>query len=341
MQYKISCLLLCLFSFSTISAQYTDEINSNRPGFSQGAFSVGKNVLQFESGLGFGNEKHSILGTETGTFAFDYGIRYGLLKEELEISWIGTYQSNSVTTSVGKFKESNFRTNTVGAKYLIYDPYRKRELAGPNLYSWKKNNKFQWEDLIPAVSIYAGANFDFADNPFTPELESSISPKFIISTQNNWVGGWVFVTNIVVDRITTEYPTYGYLLTLTHTVTNWFSVFAENEGFKSDFYSDQLVRGGAAALVNPNFHVDAALVVNFKDTPSVFGARIGVSYRFDMHDEDEFIEDKGKAAREKKRDENGKKAKRKKKKDRKKNKKKNKKLEDGGEEEEIDDGGRI
>jgi len=39
-------------------AQYTEMINTNRPGVSQGAFSVGKKVLQFESGISIGKEKH-------------------------------------------------------------------------------------------------------------------------------------------------------------------------------------------------------------------------------------------------------------------------------------------
>lgn len=313
---QCSILIILLFSFFIVSAQYTDLINTNRPGFSQGAFSVGKNVLQFEAGLGVGKEKHDLLNTETNAFVIDYNARYGFLKEELEVSIMGTYQSNKTTQSFGgvtnEYKESNFRSNTIGAKYLFYDPYRKRDMEGPNLYSWKKNNKFQWEDLIPALSLYVGANFDFKDNPFTPEPESSISPKIVLSTQNNLIGGWVFVTNIVVDRVTTDFPSYGYIVTLTHTPTNWFSVFIENQGIKSDFYADQLLRGGTAILINNNFHVDASLLINFKDTPSRFYGRVGVAYRFDMHDQDEYIEEKGKTGRNKKKVEKGSKKKRKK-----------------------------
>jgi len=212
-------------------------------------------------------------------------------------------------------------------------------LEGPNLYSWKANNKIQWKDLIPAISIYAGANFDFADNPYTPEPESSISPKFVLATQNNFVGGFVFVTNIIVDRITTETPTYGYILTLTHTITDWFSVFVENQGMKSDFYSDQLFRGGAAALVNENFHVDASVLLNFKDTPSRLYARVGIAYRFDMHEDDEFVEEKGKEGRKlKKERESGKKESDDDDKDKKKKKKKNKKKRKDGFEDDGDGG---
>ena len=341
MKTYLHCLsFLFLISFSPLSAQYTETINNNRPGVSQGAFAVGKNVLQLEVGFAFGKEKHRLKENEINAFGIDYAIRYGFFKEELEVSLIGEFQSNKVTDNRAafpvEFRESNFRSNTIGAKYLFYDPYRKKVLEGPNLYSWKANNRFQWNDLIPAISFYAGANFDFADNPFTPEPESSISPKFVLSTQNNWIGGFVFVTNIIVDRITTDTPTYGYILTLTHTVTDWFSIFVENQGFKSDFYSDQLLRGGVAALVNKDFHVDASVMLNFKDTPSRLYGRIGLAYRFDMHKDDEFVEEKGKAGRKlkKERTNEGDGGKKKKKK-----KKKNKKRKDGFEDD--GDGGGV
>ncbi len=299
MNIKLPFLFLLSFmTFFNISAQYTEMINTNRPGGSQGAFSVGTNVLQVETGFSYGKEKHELLKTETNGFNIDYSVRYGFWKERLEVSLMGEFQSNSVTDNrsavAREYSLSNFKSNTLGAKYLIYDPYQKRELKGPNLYSWKANNKTQWADLIPAISIYAGANFDFADNPFTPEAEGKISPKFVLSTQNNFIGGWVFVTNIIVDRVTTDFPTYGYILTLTHATNRYFSVFLENQGLKSDFYSDQLVRGGAAALINQNLQVDLSLTYSFKDTPSKFYGRAGLAYRFDMHNKDEYLEDDAK-----------------------------------------------
>ncbi|MAL60026.1 MAG: phenol meta deg superfamily protein [Flavobacteriaceae bacterium] len=322
--------LLALLVFLPLSAisQYTDMINTNQPGGSQGAFAVGKKVLQFESGITLGQEKHNLLFTETNLFNWDYSIRYGLFKEELEVSLMGSFQRNKVTYSQGFTGEdaySNFKSNTLGAKYLLYDPYRKRDLEGPNLYSWKANNRFQWEDLIPAVSIYAGANFDFADNPFLPYQESTISPKVVLSTQNNFVGSLVLVTNIFADRITTDFPTYGYIVTLTHATNRYFSIFVENQGFKSDFYSDQLIRAGAAVLIYEDLHLDVSLTKGFKDTPSVFYGRVGVAYRFDMHGDDEFLEEKGKAGRALKRAEKDKnKALKKALKEKKKNKKKRK-----------------
>ena len=342
MRQPIFVLLILLIVPLSVSAQYTDMINTNRPGVSQGAFSVGKKVFQFETGISLGKEEHRLRQTETSGMAIDYALRYGFFKEELEVSVIGIYQRDQVTDTRGatntEFTQSNFKSNTVGVKYLIYDPYRKKVLEKPNLLSWKANNKFQWADLIPAVSVYAGANFDFADNPFTPEAESSISPKLILATQNNFIGGFVLVTNIIADRVTTDFPSYGYIVTLTHATNDYFSIFVENQGFKSDFYADQILRAGAAVLINKDFHVDLSLSLNFKDTPSLFYGRVGAAYRFDFHAQDEFIEEKGKAGREAKREE---KQKNKDLKKKKKQLKKDKKRKDSIDLEDVeDDGGR-
>ena len=45
-------LTALMFFFNTkVFSQYTDIINSNRPGTSQSAFSVGSNVIQLETGV--------------------------------------------------------------------------------------------------------------------------------------------------------------------------------------------------------------------------------------------------------------------------------------------------
>ena len=294
--------ILALSSCFIVSGQYTETINNNRPGGSQGAFSVGTNVLQFETGFGIGQEDHVLLKTQTDAFSLDYSARFGFWKEELEVILTGEFQSNTITDTrsgaTNVYDQRNFRSNTLGIKYLVYDPYIKRDLNGPNLLSWKANNRFSWDELIPAISIYAGANFDSANNAFTPEDPFTISPKVSIQTQNNFKSGFVLVTNIIADRFTTQTPTYGYIVTLTYCISDWFSLFAEKQGFDSDFYADNIVRFGAAALITKDWQVDASFLYSLKDTPSRTYGRIGVSYRFDFHDNDEFLEEKGKAGRE-------------------------------------------
>ncbi len=285
-------LFLCMISCPEVFAQYTDLINANRPGASQGSFAVGRNVLQLETGFSYGKESHSLLNTDTRGYGIDYSLRYGVFREQLEFSIIGEYQSFEITDNSGNIRKiANFRSNTIGFKHLLYDPYKEMYHKKPNLYSWRKNNRWQWADLVPAVSVYIGINVGFPDNPLTQKQGSTTSPKFMVTTQNNWVGGWVFVTNLIADWGTTNLPTYGYIVTLTHATNRYFSLFVENQGFKNEWYADQIIRGGAATLINSDWQVDLSMAVSLKDTPSKLYARLGTAYRFDMHKQEEYIYD--------------------------------------------------
>lgn len=304
-------LLFGLLGFTQAFSQYTEMLNANRPGVSQGAFAVGRNVLQFETGFSYGKEEHVLRNSETTGMGIDYAIRYGFYREQLEISLIGEYQSLDVSYPRYNEKLANFSSNTLGIKYLIYDPYIDEYKEKKNLYSWRANRKFRLKELIPAISFYFGLNVDFPDNPLTQKDGGTVSPKFMLSTQNNWLGGFVFVTNFYADWGTTSLPTYGYILTLTHATHRYFSLFVENQGFSNDYYSDQFLRGGVAILIHPDFQIDISGATNFKDTPSKLYGRLGLAYRFDMHDTDEYIYDDVKDGQEKDQLEKVKKAERK------------------------------
>ncbi|MFH6769201.1 transporter [Gaetbulibacter aquiaggeris] len=291
--------ILCLSSLKTFS-QYTDVINSNRPGVSRSAFSVGTNVAQFEIGPYILNEKRTpATKTEVSGFGIDFAARYGLLWEQLELNIEGTYQNDTKTyfSSIA-FDEprSNFKFVTIGAKYLIYDPYKNSENEKPNLYSWKANHSFKWNSLIPAVSVYAGANYDTKNNPYTAQGIEGFSPKIMIATQNNLAGGWVFVMNFIKDRIGTDQSDFQYILTLTHSFSPKWVIFGETQGIQSDFYADNLFRFGGAYLWGKDFQLDSAVTFNTKDTPSVFSVNLGASFRLDFHKDKEI--DNGNSAKQ-------------------------------------------
>lgn len=287
---KIPFAIVCFLFTSTVIAQYTEVINSNRPGVSRSAFSVGTNVAQLEVGPYIVNEEHVPLKYEVSGFGIDFSARYGLLFEELELNIEGTFQSDTFTNNRSAIstddKRANFKNLTFGAKYLVYDPYKNAEDEKPNLYSWDANHKFKWSSLIPAVSVYLGANFDAKDNPYTFGVEG-FSPKIMVASQNNFNGGWVFVINLIKDRIGSDYSDFQYILTLTKAITQQIVIFGEAHGIKSDFYADNLFRFGGAYLWKKDFQIDSALTFNTKDTPSVFSVNFGLSYRLDFHKDKE------------------------------------------------------
>lgn len=287
-----SYLLIAFFttSFSAFS-QYTEVINSNRPGVSRSAFSVGTNVGQLEVGPYFVKEKHTPLRYEVSGFGVDFAARYGIWKEQLEINLEGTYQKDTFTdfrsTIASESSRSNFKNFTLGAKYLVFDPLKNAEEDKPNLYSYWANKKFKWKSLIPAVAVYVGANYDTKNNPYTAPDVEGFSPKVAVISQNNFAGGWVFVINLIKDRIGSDFSEFQYILTLTHSFNPKWVVFGETQGIKSDFYADNLFRFGGAYLWSKDFQLDTALTLNTKDTPSVFSVNFGASYRFDNHKDKE------------------------------------------------------
>lgn len=285
-------IIIALFSTCLIQAQHTDDINSNRPGESQGAFSVGKSVFQVEVGAVGIREKHSLLYTEVQGFYGDLNLRLGILKEELEFNFQIVHQSDLYTTVFGSKNRSALKKGIIGAKYLLYDPYKYKD-DKPNLYSWKANNRFKWNQFIPAVAIYAGANLNFT-SPFAFKNEPPVSPKIALITQNQFSIGLVLVTNIIADKFTTEFPSYGYIITLTKGFGNKWSGFLENQGYSSDYYADSILRGGATYLLNKSTQVDASISKNFKETPSVLYGGIGISWRFDKHHRNVRLKDNGK-----------------------------------------------
>ncbi|MCY2687260.1 transporter [Salinimicrobium sp. TH3] len=293
MRIYATFLIFFLCGSFLATAQYTETINSNRPGNSQGAFAVGPNVLQLEAGGKFGNDDHELLQTETELWGVDYALRFGLFFEELEINLMGSFLDQTTSYMVGaetqNYGISNFDSNTIGVKYLIYDPNKNAKAKKPNLYSWKANQRFDWSIFIPAVAVYGGANFSFGDNPYLYEGQGKFSPRAAVITQNNW-GPWVLVLNVIGDQIGEEFPTYSGIATLTHSFSKKFAMFGEFQTIISDIYSDEIARGGLAYLFHKNFQADISGLINFKDTPSRWQVAGGLSYRFDWHKQDQYLE---------------------------------------------------
>lgn len=284
---KLVFILIVSLGISGASAQYTEVINSNRPGASYSAYSVGTNVLQFETGLGYEQRDFDLLRIEERWIEFAYVIRYGFLVENLEVIVDGSvgrrnFRDNVPNPPLEK-TETNFTSNSIGFKYLIYDPWKDPEKNKVNLYSWRANNTFQWRNLIPAIAVYAGVNLNPGDNPFIPQ-QDAISPKALLATQHHLTPRWVLTTNWVYDLIATDDPLFNYVFTLSHSLRNGrYSIFAEHQGYHSDAYADAVFRAGAARLMDKNFQLDISAGLSVKDTPNRYFGAIGASFRLDYH----------------------------------------------------------
>ena len=315
------CLLLCFKGFS----QYTETINSNRPGSSQGAFAVGKNVLQFEMGGKISQLSHKNLKNSTiNESQLNYTIRYGFFKNKLELIINGAYNQNKSINKLineDEIERKFLNKQTLGFKYLVFDPFKNKKWHSVSLLSWKKNRNIRLVDFIPAISVYAGVNYipkqgysyndpfteikknaDFSifKNPKWKISENTISPKASIITQNHFIGKWVLINNITLDRIGDKYPILNHTTTLTHNFKNpkWSSFF-EFEMIKNDIYADNYYKFGLAFLLNRSYQFDIGVGTNIKDTPRNLFFKMGMSTRLDWYS-DEIPIDKEELKKQKK-----------------------------------------
>ena len=313
-----------LFSFS----QYTEIINSNRPGSSHGAFSVGVNVLQFESAVSGQSLKHSNLNnSEIQGLNFNYLFRYGFLNEKLEVFLDGNLITRNILDKNYRndystdFSETIIGKQTLGFKYLFFDPFKNKKWHGENVYSWNAGRKIKLTDFIPAISAIAGSSFNFdsriqyddlffkVKQPLHPDLlndgrtrriyfyqpEQTISPFVGIATQHHFKGRWVVVNNFFYELALknhtfpnnakpSDYDKINYLFTITYNLPNpkW-SIFGEFQTFKNKIYSDDLFKFGVANLISKNSQIDLNIGGSFKTTPSYTYINVGFSQRFDWH----------------------------------------------------------
>ena len=304
---KIGLFLLLMCCSYISSAQYTELINSRRPGFSDSPYSIGTNVLQLESGLFYENQDTRVFGVNSiGT---DIMLRYGRFFERLEMNLNLTFQHDKVTFTnplSNDISRTGLSQFTIGAKYLVYMPKYKKKKR--NIRSWKAKEKFDWKRLIPSVGVYAGANFPITKNYIGGNIlqyvDGTFSPKIALYTQNDLTDKFVFLMNLIADKIGSGNQENSYILTGTYTFNENLSFFAEHQGIFKDnnIPNDFQFGGGAAYLLSKDMQVDAS-IRRIKDRDgSTFLVSAGFAWRiFDKHkDQFKLIDSEGNVTEDKK-----------------------------------------
>jgi len=279
---KSFLFLLFLCTSFWMQAQYTEIINSKRPGFSESPYSVGTGVYQVEAGIFYReNDQVSTFRTHRslGSRLF---LRTGQLLERLEINLDLAYQQDdrqfyNVFASTTKVKGlSRF---TVGLKYLIF----KQEYIDKSkeIRSWKRKFAFDKKRLIPSVGIYVGLNTNMLGDGFK---ETGMTPKVAILLQNDFTDRLVLLTNIIGDKITGDNPEYGYVTTITYAASKRISMFMEAQGtFIKDRNNEFQVGTGLAYLTSPDLQLDISLRTNLDKGYVETYAALGCSWRLDLH----------------------------------------------------------
>lgn len=277
--YVLLLVAISLFPSET-HAQYTSEINANRPSNSMGAFSVGKTVFQLETGFFY--QDHLDNDNLKNQYGSALQFRYGAFLENIELLADLRYAYTNYSIDSNLKATNELSKLVLGAKYLLYDPFKNYE-EKINVYSWKANNRFKWRRLIPIVSFYVGADFQTTTNQAFPD-DSEISPKAVLITQQHFSDKWALITNLIGNKLSLEEQrNFEYIVTLTHGFNSKWSAFIENQAIVNSPYKEFNIKTGIATLVHKNLQLDLSAGYQRASKKESYGGQLGLSWRFDKH----------------------------------------------------------
>lgn len=219
-----------LFS-NPVLAQFNETIRTGRPGQAIGAFTVGKGVLQVQSGFEVFGSQNSRTKLKSNGFLNNTVVRYGLT-ETFEVSTLVEYKTETN-------EQNDIRTNLqglsafdVGMRYHIF--------TGKGLIP---NVGFQFRTRLPVL----GEDYKVKE----------IAPRFIVVTSQQLTKGLKLIGNWgAAWNGNDSSPTGTYVTNLSFPFTDkigaFFEIYGEfqHQNIKANFDA------GFAWLLNPNLQLD-------------------------------------------------------------------------------------
>jgi hypothetical protein len=280
------CIAILFWTFESVSGQYTDVINSNKPGFSESPYSVGTGVYQFENSLFLRNLNTENPFSVPKSLGLDMLFRTSFFLERLELNAQISLQNDQIFSTINPSEKINsigFGRFVIGAKYLIFE--QKYEDKSKEVRSWVRRNALDKKRLIPSVAVYVGMNTDFVSENYKT---GSISPKFGILLQNDLTNEFNLITNIFYDKVGTDFPEFSYIITATQNFNGRWSGFIENQTIFQQNFNHTNLGGGLAYLFTKNMQFNVSTRFLTERSANGFYGSLGVSYRIDKH-KDSFI----------------------------------------------------
>ena len=264
-----------------LNAQYTNVINSNRPGFSESPYSVGTSIYQLETGFFYNTSKIVRTFTIPNSFGYNMVFRTSFFNEKLEFNTNFTLQSDKVAFKnvfTSSYNTTGISDFSFGAKYLVFQ--QEFEDKSKEIRSWKKRQAFDWKRAIPSVAVYLGINTNLVNDIYKLE---GVTPKIGVLLQNNLSNDLNVVSNFFIDNIGSNYTELSYIVTGTYAVNKDWSAFLEYQGTRNKYQVNNNFGTGVAYLFSRHFQVDASTRLNFNGKTTAFYTGIGFSFRLDRY----------------------------------------------------------
>lgn len=227
----IPFVLVCVLCFCQFAhAQYSETIQSDRPGQANSVFAAGKKQVILQSGFQFAQVGFSRSGDKTQTSAFANVIRVGLTKR-FELGAEITYQHET------------------------FLPYQST-LSGISTTSLRlRNHIFTGDGIVPSLGWQANLDFPSISKDY---YEPYISPRITVMTSQSFGSIIGLATNWGLQWSGNLAPQGFYVLNLNAGLGDRFSAFVEHYGFifRNDW--DLKYDAGLAFLANNDFQLDVS-----------------------------------------------------------------------------------
>ena len=248
-------LFLTLAGIMHLNAQYSETIQTSRPGQAFVPFSVGQHMFQVQSGLTYSGFDDSDNNRDGNSTDFNALLRYGLL-EDFEIRT--AFNINSSTTNLENGSDSDLgglSAMSIGVRYNI--------ISG-------EGNK-------PSFGFQTDLGLNWVDEDFNPE---DIAPKITLIHSQNLSEKIGLTTNWALSWDGNDNATTGnYVINIAFPLGDKLGGFIENYGSIDNGKITHRWDTGLGYLINNNLLIDCSIGYGKNDGLSDWFVDAGISWR--------------------------------------------------------------
>ncbi len=236
----------------TTFAQFGKTIRTGRPGAAIGAYTVGKNVFQIQTGFNY-NEYNLDKVFNSKTWISNSVFRYGVF-EKLEVSGVVNFRTDETLTITGTENQFGVSNTQIGLRYNILER----------------------KGAIPAIGLQGRLLLKAQSKEYRREKLGTI---FILATGNK-VTDWLSVTTNwgIIWTGNGGDPTSIYVLNTSFSLTEKWGAFLEVYGSFNAF-SDNY-DAGFSYLVNNDLQLDVSAGWQGQNSLVDWFIDFGVSWRW-------------------------------------------------------------
>lgn len=219
--------LMLVGAANTITAQYSETIRSDRPGQANSSYSIGKGMLQVQSGIDF--EENQILPTTWTNLKSNTVVRYGV-GERIDINGsVDVARQKNSQTGIEKWHPMFFHSWTLGTRV----------------------NFLEGKGAVPAVAVQASVF-----GPFRGLGLQDVGATMLLSATETLSKRFSLLVNLGVTDIGYASRRVFYVVNLGYSISPKLSTYIENYG---NVWFGTLVNrwdGGFAYLLRNNLQLD-------------------------------------------------------------------------------------